>query len=37
MKDPAHHTKVVLRRLLPMNAQQTIVDQVNARFIGRYN
>nr|CAB3487113.1 unnamed protein product [Digitaria exilis] len=37
MKDPAHRTKVVLRRLPPAIAQQTVVDQVDARFAGRYD
>ncbi|KAI4965471.1 hypothetical protein ZWY2020_052008, partial [Hordeum vulgare] len=33
---PAHRTKVVLRRLPPAIAQQAVVDQVDARFAGRY-
>ncbi|KAM3387160.1 hypothetical protein ACQJBY_010180 [Aegilops geniculata] len=37
MKDPAHRTKVVLRRLPPAIAQQPVVDQVDARFAGRYD
>ncbi|VAH48011.1 regulator of nonsense transcripts UPF3-like isoform X2 [Triticum dicoccoides] len=37
MKDPAHRTKVVLRRLPPAIAQQAVVDQVDARFAGRYD
>jgi hypothetical protein len=37
MKDPAHRTKVVLRRLPPTIAQQAVVDQVDARFAGRYD
>ncbi|XP_062225714.1 regulator of nonsense transcripts UPF3-like isoform X2 [Phragmites australis] len=37
MKDPAHRTKVVLRRLPPAIAQQTVLDQVDARFAGRYD
>lgn len=37
MKDPAHRTKVVLRRLPPAIAQQVVVDQVDARFAGRYD
>ncbi|XP_035819081.1 regulator of nonsense transcripts UPF3-like isoform X10 [Zea mays] len=37
MKDPAHRTKVVLRRLPPAIAQQAVVDQVDLRFAGRYD
>ncbi|KAL6650572.1 hypothetical protein ACP70R_009497 [Stipagrostis hirtigluma subsp. patula] len=37
MKDPAHRTKVVLRRLPPAIAQQAVLDQVDARFAGRYD
>ncbi|GJN02872.1 hypothetical protein PR202_ga20261 [Eleusine coracana subsp. coracana] len=37
MKDPAHRTKVVLRRLPPTIGQQAVVDQVDARFAGRYD
>ncbi|KAL5215740.1 hypothetical protein ABZP36_007141 [Zizania latifolia] len=37
MKDPAHRTKVVLRRLPPAIAQQAVMDQVDARFAGRYD
>ncbi|KAF0893180.1 hypothetical protein E2562_023203 [Oryza meyeriana var. granulata] len=37
VKDPAHRTKVVLRRLPPAIAQQAVVDQVDARFGGRYD
>ncbi|KAM0886225.1 hypothetical protein ACQ4PT_029823 [Festuca glaucescens] len=37
MKDPTHRTKVVLRRLPPAIAQQAVVDQVDARFAGRYD
>jgi hypothetical protein len=37
MKDPAHRTKVVLRRLPPAISQQAVVDQVDARFAGRYD
>lgn len=37
MKDPAHRTKVVLRRLPPTIAQQAVVDQVDVRFAGRYD
>uniref|UniRef100_A0A0D3FW67 UPF3 domain-containing protein n=1 Tax=Oryza barthii TaxID=65489 RepID=A0A0D3FW67_9ORYZ len=37
VKDPAHRTKVVLRRLPPAIAQQAVVEQVDARFGGRYD
>uniref|UniRef100_A0ACD5UQW1 Uncharacterized protein n=1 Tax=Avena sativa TaxID=4498 RepID=A0ACD5UQW1_AVESA len=37
MKGPAQRTKVVLRRLPPAIAQQAVVDQVDARFAGRYD
>jgi hypothetical protein len=37
MKDPAHRTKVVLRRLPPTIAQQAVLDQVDARITGRYD
>ncbi|XP_006652316.1 regulator of nonsense transcripts UPF3 isoform X2 [Oryza brachyantha] len=37
VKDPAHRTKVVLRRLPPAIAPQAVVDQVDARFAGRYD
>ena len=37
MKDPAHRTKVVLRRLPPAITQEAVVDQVDARFAGRYD
>jgi hypothetical protein len=37
MKDPAHRTKVVLRRLPPAIAQQAVMDQVDTRFAGRYD
>ncbi|KAG8064587.1 hypothetical protein GUJ93_ZPchr0004g38939 [Zizania palustris] len=37
MKDPALRTKVVLRRLPPAIAQQAVLDQVDARFAGRYD
>ncbi|XP_062184012.1 regulator of nonsense transcripts UPF3-like isoform X3 [Phragmites australis] len=37
MKDPAHRTKVVLRRLPPAIGQQAVLDQVDARFAGRYD
>uniref|UniRef100_A0A0D9W5A4 UPF3 domain-containing protein n=1 Tax=Leersia perrieri TaxID=77586 RepID=A0A0D9W5A4_9ORYZ len=37
VKDPAHRTKVVLRRLPPAIAQQVVADQVDARFASRYD
>ncbi|KQJ82754.1 hypothetical protein BRADI_5g10820v3 [Brachypodium distachyon] len=37
MKDPPPRTKVVLRRLPPAIGQQAVVDQVDARFAGRYD
>jgi len=37
MKDPLNRTKVVLRHLPPSLPQQAIMEQIDARFSGRYD
>ncbi|KAJ3696738.1 hypothetical protein LUZ61_000443 [Rhynchospora tenuis] len=37
MKDPLNRTKVVLRHLPPSLPQQAIMDQIDARFSGRFD
>ncbi|ONK55322.1 uncharacterized protein A4U43_UnF5010 [Asparagus officinalis] len=37
MKDPLDKTKVVLRHLPPSISQSALMDQIDARFSGRYN
>ena len=36
MKDPLERTKVVLRHLPPAISQLALMDQIDARFAGRY-
>lgn len=36
MKDPLERTKVVLRHLPPAISQSALMDQIDARFAGRY-